>query len=494
MWLISILSFGVYLLLMLFVLGYGLSQLHLLGQFWRHRQLLQPPAQVPTLPDEEAAYPLLCVQLPIYNEYYVVEELLAYICALDYPQARLEIQVLDDSTDETAPLLQHLCAQYRAQGLPIHYLHRQDRQGYKAGALAEGMKQSEAAFFLIFDADFRPAPNFIRQALPYLLADPGLALVQTRWTHLNREQSLFTRLQALALDTHFIIEQTARYGSGYFMHFNGTGGIWRRSAIEQAGGWASDTLTEDLDLSYRAQLLGWRLRFLPWVEAPSELPVALSAIKSQQYRWAKGPAECWRKNLGAVLGGSKLSLATRLHAFFHLSNSGVFLAVWLVSLLSLPLVMGFGGHYLASNWGYAILLFNLNSPLLFFLFFLAQRHLPKAKPYPLWRLIPDFFLFLAIFLGLGFHNGWAAWQGYRRQQTPFIRTPKFDALRRSWHENKYLRQDDRPKRPWPELGMAAYALLGLAAAWHWDYYGFYLFHLMLFLGYSLVALAQWRTR
>lgn len=485
MYILSTGLFGLYVLLMLFVLLYGLSQMQLLLRFWRYRSKIEAPEKPPKMPDTQADYPRLTIQLPIYNEYHVVEELLASITALCYPREQLEIQVLDDSTDETAALLKELVAAYKAEGFDIVYLHRTERRGYKAGALAEALAQAKGEYLALFDADFRPEPDFLLQALPYLLADEHLALVQSRWQHINKYSSAFSRLQALVLDAHFVIEQTSRYHSGYFMHFNGTAGIWRRRAIEEAGGWSSDSLTEDLDLSYRAQLAGWKLRFLPWLQAPSELPLSMAAIKSQQFRWSKGPAQCWRKNLGAVLR-SELPLGVKFHAFFHLSNSGVFLAVWIISLLSLPLVAAFGLGHIPQSWGLLILLFNINSPFLFVFFFVAQYY-SKVKPWRLVQVLPDFLFFLAVFLGLGFHNGWAAFEGYIGKESAFVRTPKFNARKPVFKGNKYLK---KTKFPWGEFAMILLSLGGLFAASHYAFYGFFLFHLLLFLGYSIVAFAQ----
>ena len=273
------------------------------------------PAVWPTSP---AQYPRVTVQLPVYNERYVIQRLVEAVVRLHYPRTQLEIQILDDSTDETTPLAMTLVEQYRPLGFAITVQHRPHRHGYKAGALAEGLRRATGEFIAIFDADFVPVPDFLLRTLP-CFQDPTIAMVQTRWGHLNRAYSRLTRAQAYGIDGHFGVEQTARCGAGLFLNFNGSGGIWRRQAIDAAGGWQADTLTEDLDLSYRAQLQGWRLHFVPEVVCPAELPVQMSGVKSQQHRWAKGSIQTARKLLPRVLRAD-LPRFTKCQAALHLTN------------------------------------------------------------------------------------------------------------------------------------------------------------------------------
>ncbi|HSK80929.1 MAG TPA: glycosyltransferase, partial [Thermoanaerobaculia bacterium] len=288
----------------------------------------------PERPPDPEKWPVVTVQLPLYNEMYVAERLIDAVCRLDYPQERLEIQVLDDSTDETAEIVAAAVARHLKRGVDIHHLHRADRAGFKAGALAAGLARARGGLVAIFDADFVPRPDFLKQAVPYF-ADPSLGLVQGCWDHLNRGYSLLTRIEAILLDGHFVIEHTARNRSGCFFNFNGTAGVWRREAIVTAGGWEHDTLTEDLDLSYRAQLSGWRFLYLPELAVPSELPVDINGFKSQQHRWAKGAAQTGRKLLGKVLR-APLPFRVKLEAFVHLTNNASYPLMVLLALLVFP--------------------------------------------------------------------------------------------------------------------------------------------------------------
>ena len=284
-----------------------------------------------------ASLPEVTVQLPLYNELYVVERLIDAIADFEYPKELLEIQILDDSTDETVDIVRRKIQPYIQEGFSIQHIHRVDRSGFKAGALAEGLLKAKGEFIAIFDADFLPNPDFLMKMLS-AFRDPEVGMVQSKWEHINQDYSLLTKLQAFGLDAHFSIEQGGRNNAGHFMNFNGTAGVWRRAAIEDAGGWQSDTLTEDLDLSYRAQLKGWKFQFREQVGAPTELPAEMNALKTQQFRWTKGAAECARKNLGKVLIARDLGWGTKINAIFHLLNSGVFICIVLVALLSVPML------------------------------------------------------------------------------------------------------------------------------------------------------------
>jgi len=307
---------------------------HRLWMVWLY---LKTRRRVPVRPPDPELWPLVTVQLPLYNEMYVATRLIEAVCRLDYPRDRLEIQVLDDSTDETTAIVHRLIAEHRRQGTDIKVLHRDDRCGFKAGALAAGLAQARGELLAVFDADFVPQPEFLRQAVPWF-ADPGIGLVQGRWMHINRCYSLLTQVQSIFLDGHFMIEHIARNRSNCFFNFNGTAGVWRREAIVGGGGWEHDTLTEDLDLSYRAQLIGWRFLYLPDLAVPSELPVDVNGFKTQQYRWAKGAIQTGRKLIGRVLR-SPLPARVKFEAFVHLTNNISYPLMLLLSLLIFPAML-----------------------------------------------------------------------------------------------------------------------------------------------------------
>ena len=291
---------------------YGFNSLVLTWLYLRHRHDPNPASPPPEI------WPHVTVQLPIYNEMYTIERLLSAVAGLDYPDGRLEIQVLDDSTDDTRRVAARTVARLRQRGIDVAHVTRRDRADFKAGALAAGMARAKGELVAIFDADFIPPPDFLRRVVPHF-ADPAIGCVQTRWGHINRDYSFFTRAQALGVDGHFVVEQTARSRAGLFINFNGTAGVWRRACIEDAGGWQGDTITEDLDLSYRAQLRGWRMGYLPHVVVPAELPVQISAFKRQQSRWAQGSIQTVLKMIGPLLRSSQ-PWRVKLGGVVHLTN------------------------------------------------------------------------------------------------------------------------------------------------------------------------------
>jgi len=420
-----------YLLSLLYIFLFSISQLYLTWVYIRHKQQNQNVAEV-----SGHFEPFVTVQLPVYNEKYVVERLLDAIVALDYPRNRLEIQVLDDSTDETSQIILRKIESVRHLGLNIKFLHREDRSGFKAGALAHGFKLASGEFIAIFDADFIPDPPFLKNTIPHFL-NPSIGLVQTRWAHVNRDYSLLTQLQAFGLDAHFSIEQSARNWAGGFINFNGTGGIWRKHCIEDSGGWAFDTLTEDLDLSYRAQLKGWKFKYLEDVSTPGELPVVMQAVKTQQFRWNKGSAETARKLFGNVLT-SDASLLKKMLAFFHLFNSSVFASVLLAALLSVP-VLYFKTQNPKITWVVnlgAIFFFGFLSIALFY--WIATKQFYK---HPFRIFIRRFPAFLIVSMGLSLQNAIAVVQGILGIGTPFVRTPKFNINRTSdtWKGKAYFK-------------------------------------------------------
>lgn len=285
----------------------------------------------------DGPWPKVTVQLPIFNERNVSERLIKAAAALDYPRDLLEIQVLDDSIDETMEIVDNISSRLKEEGANIIVVRRGSREGYKAGALEYGMSISNSEFFAVFDADFVPAPDFLRRTIPPFFADSKIAFVQTRWGHLNREESLLTRCQALGIDGHFLVEQPARAAAGFFMNFNGTAGVWRRKAMEDVGGWSNATLTEDLDLSYRVQLAGWKSYYTENIVAPAEIPVTIAALKSQQFRWAKGSIQTARLMLPRVWKGP-YSLLKKIEAFLHLTNYMVHPLMLTLAILAFPIL------------------------------------------------------------------------------------------------------------------------------------------------------------
>lgn len=430
-------------------------------------------------------YPRVTVQLPLYNEMYVVERLVDSVILLNYPKDKLQIQVLDDSTDETLELTRAKVAEYQAQGFDIELIRRPDRSGFKAGALQYGLQYATGEFVAIFDADFIPNPDFLLQTLANF-EDPKVGLVQTKWEHLNKEYSILTRVQAFALDAHFNIEQSGRYAAGLFMHFNGTAGVWRKACIESAGGWSADTLTEDLDLSYRAQMAGWKFVFLAGVGSPAELPVAMSAIKSQQFRWNKGPAEVTRKLLLKVLL-SDLPFKIKWHSFFHLLNSSMNIFILATAILSVPLLYYkmLYGEYLVFD---LIYVFMLGLLAIGGFYLASQIRETQSVRKGIRSFVVLFPSFLSLSMGLSFHNAIAAVRGLLGERTAFIRTPKLkiESSAGNWKAKKYNDLKVSWISLW-ELALAAYFLYGIYIAFLYQEFGLLPFHLMLFLGYLSIS-------
>lgn len=417
-----------YTLSLFYLFVFSLGQLHLT---WLYRK--QKP-QAP-LPPEGDFEPSVTIQLPVYNEKYVVERLIEAVSQIDYPREKLEIQILDDSTDETSGIIYQKMEWLKKFGLDLKHIHRDERVGYKAGALADGLHTAKGEFIVIFDSDFIPEPDFLRKTLPWF-TDPNTGVVQTRWGHLNKDYSLITQLQAFGLDAHFSIEQSARNAAGSFINFNGTCGVWRKSCILDAGGWSADTLTEDLDLSYRAQLKGWKFRYLENVVTPGELPVVMPVIKLQQYRWNKGAAETARKLIATVLR-SPLTFRHKIHAFLHLFNSSVFVALFLAAILSIPML------FIKGDSPHIQFLFNLGAVFLLGFLSVALFYWTATQrfyPNPSRKFFFLFPAFLIVSMGLSLHNSLAVIEGWMGIKTPFRRTPKFNITRKrdSWLDNTYL--------------------------------------------------------
>ena len=435
-----------YFAILLALTFYGLHRYRLIYLYRRHRAKVAPSPPVPS------HWPKVTLQLPLYNEKYVVERLLDAVAQMDYPRDRLEIQVLDDSTDETVEVARTAVTRLAEQGVLITYIHRAHRTGYKAGALAEGLQQATGEFIALFDADFLPPKDFLRRTIPHF-TDSGVGMVQTRWTFINRNYSLLTRVQAMLLDAHFVLEHGARSRAGLFFNFNGTAGVWRRRAIEEAGGWEHDTLTEDADLSYRAQLRGWRFVYLPEVECPSELPVDINAFKAQQARWAKGLMQTARKILPRILR-AELPWRVKLEAFWHLTATVSYpLMIALSALLVPAMVVRFYQGWWQVVWlDLPLFLGATVSVSSFFLY--AQRELnPRG-----WKR--SFFVLpalMAIGIGLAVRNTRAVLEALAGHESPFVRTPKYriEKTRRAWHRLVY-RSSERMWLPWLELGLGVY--------------------------------------
>ncbi|MFC2175378.1 cellulose synthase family protein [Bacteroidota bacterium] len=469
---------GVYTLCLFCIFIYSLAQGHLTFLYVKSKRKKLEAA--PLLP---AQLPMVIVQLPLYNELYVVERLLTKVALLDYPLDKLEIQVLDDSTDESVEVAKALIEKLRKTGLDITHITRENRVGFKAGALAYGLKRAKGEFVAIFDADFLPEKDFLLKTLPYF-EDAEIGMVQTKWEHLNQNYNLLTRLLSMALDAHFTIEQKGRNATGNFMNFNGTAGVWRISCIEASGGWSADTLTEDLDLSYRAQLKGWKMKYLEEYSSPAEIPAFLPAVRSQQFRWNKGGAEVARKNLGRVLKAG-LPLHVKVHALFHLLNTGIFLAVFTSAVVSVPLFFWlatstFNQDYLSYTYmffaGFAILA-------IFYWTTIRQRHANAFSTTLQFALY--FPVFLSLSMGLSLFNSIAVLEGYLGVKTPFVRTPKFNIVGNATgtKSNKYIRSRP-PVIAILEGLLALYFFMAVYKGFTLAYYPFIPFHALLALGFS----------
>ena len=427
---------------------------------------------------------IVTIQLPLFNELYVVERLINAVCEIDYPKDKLEIQVLDDSTDETVDIESPIVELKKKEGFDITYIHRKNRQGFKAGALKEGLKIAKGEYIAIFDADFIPSQNFLKKTLPYF-GDEKAGMVQTRWEHLNGNYSILTRAQALALDGHFVIEQSVRNKAGFFINFNGTGGVWRKRCIEDAGNWHSDTLTEDLDLSYRAQLNGWKFIFLKDFTSPAELPSEINALKAQQFRWTKGAIETAKKIL-PMLWKSKVPLRVKLQSTFHLTNNIVFPFILLAAILNVPLIFikNSGSHELY----FALMSLFVLAFISTFLFYLYSQKDVRSD----WRKkIVLFPLFMAGSMGFAINNSRAVFEGLLNRKSEFVRTPKFKLVdgKETWAGKKYL-NNKIGFSVIVETIMAVYCLIGVASSIYFLEIAALPFHLLFFTGFSFVAITS----
>jgi cellulose synthase/poly-beta-1,6-N-acetylglucosamine synthase-like glycosyltransferase len=458
---------------------YGAYRIKQVIDFWRYRKFVPEPLARFT----EEELPRITVQLPLFNELYVVDRLLKAITAIDYPPEKLEIQVLDDSTDETVNVAEAVVAKYAEQGFDIHYIHRSDRTGFKAGALENGNKSAKGDLLAIFDADFVPKPDCLRKLVDFF-TDPMVGCAQMRWSHINGQYNLLTRLQTIMLDGHFVVEQTTRNRTGGFFNFNGTAGIWRRQAIEMSGGWQHDTLTEDTDLSFRAQLMGWKFVYLLDEEAPAEIPVEINAFKAQQRRWAKGVMQVGLK-LYPRIWLAPLPLRVKLEMFFRLTGNISYPLMIVASFLQFPLLLVRYNQpfYHLMVLDLPLLFFSSISVVLFYgsaVWYLDEKRTPRLLHLP---------LVMGLGIGLAFSNARAVLEALLGVKSEFVRTPKYrveeGTTDATWKRKKYRRK--RGLLPLLELGFALYFLLAIIYSANLHMWGTIPFLLLFFFGFGYMG-------
>ncbi|WP_028891761.1 cellulose synthase family protein [Tenacibaculum sp. 47A_GOM-205m] len=477
-----------YTISLVLILLYALAQFNLLINYLKARKKQDNSPKFDFSNPNEIPY--VTIQLPVFNELYVMERLLNNIAKLKYPREKLEIQVLDDSTDESVESTAKQIAELQKTRLDIQHIRRENRQGFKAGALKEGLKTAKGEFIAIFDADFLPKENWLLETVPYF-KDPKIGVVQTRWGHINRNYSTLTKIQAFALDAHFTLEQVGRNSQGHFINFNGTAGIWRKECIYDAGNWEGDTLTEDLDLSYRAQLKNWKFKYLENVVTPAELPVVISAARSQQFRWNKGGAENFQKMLKRILTSKNIPLKTKIHGTLHLLNSSMFTCIFLVAILSIPMLY-IKNEYAHLKIYFLVMSFFIISTLIFFIcYWFMYKRTYGGGALNFIKYIGAFFAFFSIAMGFSLHNTIAVLEGHLGKKSEFVRTPKFNikSLKDSWKNNKYIR-----KKPSLHViiegALTLYFAFGMYSAFivgdKGGDFGMFPFHLMLFVGFGYV--------
>lgn len=477
-----------YTVSLLLILMYAIAQLNLLINYLNAKK---KTAQCPLFDFENPEeIPVVTIQLPVYNEMYVIQRLLDNIAKIKYPREKLEIQVLDDSTDESLKTTALKIKELQATGLDIKHITRSNRSGFKAGALKQGLEIAKGEYIAIFDADFLPQHNWLYKTIPYF-KDLEIGVVQTRWGHINKNYSLLTKVQAFALDAHFTLEQVGRNTKGHFINFNGTAGAWRRSCILDAGNWEGDTLTEDLDLSYRAQLKNWKFKYLEEVETPAELPVVISAARSQQFRWNKGGAENFQKMYRRVLTSNNVSTKTKIHSLLHLLNSTMFLNIFLVAILSVPML------YIKNEYGYLkgyfiVMSFFVVSTLIFFVcYWYTYKTIYGGGFKQFIKYVGMFFAFFSIAMGFSLHNTIAVIEGHMGKKSDFVRTPKFNisTLKDKWQGNKYLKKNISVHVIFEGILMCYFAFgmyLAFVVGDQGGDFGLFPFHLMLCLGFGYV--------
>jgi cellulose synthase/poly-beta-1,6-N-acetylglucosamine synthase-like glycosyltransferase len=434
--------------------------------------------------------PKVTIQLPVYNEMYVMERLLDNIVTLEYPREKLEIQVLDDSSDESIVTTEKHIKRLQKTGINIQHIRRSNRQGFKAGALKEGLEIATGEFIAIFDADFLPQKDWLLQTIPYF-KNAAIGVVQTRWGHINRNYSTLTKIQAFALDAHFTLEQVGRNSKGHFINFNGTAGVWRKECILDAGNWEGDTLTEDLDLSYRAQLKKWKFKYLENVKTPAELPVIISAARSQQFRWNKGGAENFQKMTKRVLSNKDISLKTKIHSVLHLLNSSMFLMILIVAILSIPMLYIKNEYSHLRSYFYMISFFIISSIIFFICYWFMFKKSYGGGFKNFLKYTGTFFTFFSIAMGFSLHNSIAVLEGHFGKKSDFVRTPKFNikTIKDTWKKNKYIHKKISLNTLIEGI-LTLYFAFGMYSAFvvgnQGGDFGLFPFHLMLFFGFGYV--------
>ena len=478
----------IYTVCLLLIFMYALAQLNLLINYlkYRNKQDNSPKFDF-TKPDE---IPYVTIQLPVFNELYVMKRLLKNIAKINYPREKLEIQVLDDSTDESIQMTAKHVKKILEKGIDIQHIQRTNRQGFKAGALKEGLKTAKGEFIAIFDADFLPQKDWLYKTIPFF-KNPEIGVVQTRWGHINRNYSTLTRIQAFMLDAHFTLEQVGRNSKGHFINFNGTAGVWRKECIYDAGNWQGDTLTEDIDLSYRAQLKNWKFKYLENVETPAELPVVISAARSQQFRWNKGGAENFQKMIKKIISNKTIPFRTKVHGLLHLLNSSMFTCIFLVAVLSIPMLYIKNEYTHLKPYFYVMSFFVVSSLIFFVCYWHMYKNTYGNGFKNFIKYIGAFLTFFSVAMGFSLHNTIAVLEGHLGKKSEFVRTPKFNikGLKGGWKTNKYIKK--KPSVHVVLEGMLAlYFVFGLYSAFivgdQGGDFGLFPFHLMLFIGFSYV--------
>jgi cellulose synthase/poly-beta-1,6-N-acetylglucosamine synthase-like glycosyltransferase len=463
---------NIYLACLIIIGIFSLETLYLTFKYWRG-------AKKSDIQNRNKSLPVVTVQLPVYNEQYVAERLIHSVCSLTYPIDKLQIQVLDDSTDYTIQICREQVALFKEKGFDIDHIQRAERTGFKAGALREGLEKARGDLIAIFDADFIPGKDFLLNTVHHF-QDPQVGMVQTRWDHLNENYSLLTRAQAFGLSGHFVVEQNGRHNAGCFISFNGTAGIWRKACIEDAGNWQDDTLTEDLDLSYRAQIKGWKFIFNNEVPTLSELPAEINALKGQQYRWTKGAIETARK-IVPQLWRSNHSLFKKVHGTLHLMGNMVYPVIFLLALLNLPLILI--KQYLGQTEIYfAIYTFFMISFATSFIFYLLSQKALHNDWLSRMLLFP---IFMSGSMGFSVNNSWAFVQGFLKKRTPFLRTPKYHLVGKTGtiEGKKYSTKLDTVV--YLEIFMAVYSCVAVLVAVHYIELGILPFLVMFLIGFSI---------
>ena len=473
---------------------YGVHRYQLVWLYYRNKKKATT-WQNPTATFPEGHLPFVTIQLPIYNEQFVIDRLIEACCRLDYPRDRFEIQLLDDSTDETVTVAENIVARYAAgygdlAPQPIHYLHRTNRHGYKAGALDEGLRSAHGELIAIFDADFVPPPQWLMQVVHHF-AEPEVGMVQTRWTHLNRDYSFLTQVEAILLDGHFVLEHGGRSRAGVFFNFNGTAGMWRRTAITEAGGWQHDTLTEDTDLSYRAQMAGWRFKYLQDVECPAELPIEMTAFKTQQARWAKGLIQTGKKILPRVLR-SDAPFHTKLEAWYHLTANLSYPLMIVLSTLLMPamIIRSYQGWLQMLLIDFPLFIASTMSVSSFYL--VSQKELFPGRWYKTLLYLP---FLMALGVGLTITNTKAVLEALFGIQSAFARTPKYRVAAKGEKSQAKVYRKRLGIVPWIELAIGCYFIATVYYAIASENFFTVPFLLLFVLGYwytGLLSLLQGR--